>query len=1269
MNNNQALQNKLFNLLSTDSRDQCIRTKIDKSHADLLTFFQLEDIKAFINNEISELEYKIFIDTQVLKKELSETFNVTEFNNVLKKYQLLLADVATKAKINALYDDFDEQQASMIEYIIKKVDGLISKLDAINHQAQIIYKQTGIWPLYIAYDYIIGNTIKPNAINAPINLLPVNLVKRANKLFLEHKKDMYTVNQKLLLFLKKDYNNSFVDFKEQANMLDDVKKLTNQNYITSYNSQNRFLNLSSTEIKEKFEQYFIYNAYVIGVFQPHGNAIKKDLEKLINDQVDVFAENYDDCQEVIADDYHLIRAQDPKPLAQLKKPLNLYQSYAIYSALVKNTLIYGPPGTGKSQVISNIIANVVLQQNNVLVVSEKKAALDVLIDRLYKLNNFTLYIDTDENKLFFYRKINDLLSSFGRFWLINDASTNKNNTPQIYSSMEARKIIKTNLLMQNLNRLVKNLYTNGFDRFKTKWLNLNTIEQELIKNEQVYVVLKQYVESKIAFESYFDSYIILNEWKQRRQLESGWCSLSELINKQKRWITLTKQHPEWLKRAQQQDASYQYERMQSFINDETNQAYFQNMTNYTLFEEYLRVFKQLIDLLQPADIAALLKQLAFYQEHFVALKPHIEKQKNKQNQLKILDYFLVNKSIGPKNFLFYRTTNHPDALQTTWETFNLINENQWLITHDEAILTIFYELSLADNITSYDLWLWQVYLDIQTPILDELNHVPLENLQEPVFDFLKQINFDAQKCTQLYELQQFYFEQLNDYAGLLTLRINDWFGQYKKDLNEFCAHLDQQIHGAYWDYLNNWIKQLPNESKEQLKNMLSVAKLSRQPDIATFIKEYYPFLIKLFPVWIAKPNDVCDIFPLQKDLFDYGIFDEASQMFLENAYPVLHRTKIKIVAGDDKQLKPTNFFSSRNEDNADYAIDDVDVAESLLDRTKSALWTTYWLKNHYRSQSADLIAFSAHHLYEDELVFASYNHELYAGVEVINTLDGVYRENTNVIEAQKIIELLIAHHEQYLSILVITFNLKQSELIENLIATNYFSHDIYQKLLDDEIQVVNLENVQGNEADLVILGVTYAKDEGGALRNQFGPIIKANGMNRLNVAITRARVKMLVVKSFMASELTLNKSNENFMVFYHFLHFCDEQNERANSWTEIQVQPEYTFDNLFDQQMFTFLKTLISEDQIIMYQYEILGSHISFAIYNQTTRQFDLMVDYAMTNTLIEKENFETLYDKYQFLVDRKYNILAFSIFELIADLEGVYVQIKQKYDSLTTDI
>ncbi|MCV3753982.1 AAA domain-containing protein [Ureaplasma zalophigenitalium] len=1261
MNNNQALQNKLFNLLSTDSRDQCIRTKIDKNHADLLMFFQLEEIKAFINNEIGELEYKIFIDTQALKKELSETFNITEFNNVLKKYQLLLADVATKAKINAFLDDFDEQQPSMIDYILKKVDGLINKLDVINHEAHIIYKQTGIWPLYIAYDYIIGNTIKPNAINGPINLLPVNLVKRANKLYLEHKKDMYTVNQKLLLFLKRDYNNSFVDFKEQANMLDDIKKLTNQNYISSYNSQNRFLNLSSTEIKEKFQQYFIYNAYVIGVFQPHGNAIKKDLEKLINNHVDVFAENYDDRQEVIADDYHFVCAQDPKPLAQLKKPLNLYQSYAIYSALAKNTLIYGPPGTGKSQVISNIIANVVLQQNNVLVVSEKKAALDVLIDRLYKLNHLTLYIDTDENKLFFYRKINDLLTSFGRFWLINDSTSNKNNTPQIYKSMSARKIIKTNLLMQNLNRLVKNLYANSFHNFKEKWLDLNSSEQDLMKNEEIYKVLKEYMETKGSFDNYFAKYILLKNWVDKHKLICSEWSLRDLIVKQKRWINLVKEHSDWFNQAKQIQATNDYMRMQLLFKVENVQIYFQNIMNYDFFEKQLQVFQKLIILLAVEDWSTLWKQLSFYQQYFTQIQTHLNQQKNKQNQLKALDFFLVNQTLGPKNFLFYRFVNQQDILHTKWETLHLMCENQWLISLDEPILGTFYQLCTS-NATAYDLWLWQVYTDIQTPILDELNDLWLEDLNEVVWNFLQQINFNYEKCVEFYEIQRFYFEHLNDYSGLLTLRINDCFRQYKNDLNEFCLHLDQQIHGLYWDYLSDWIKQLPSADKEQLKNMLSVAKLSRQPDIATFIKEYYPYLIKLFPVWIAKPNDVCDIFPLEKDLFDYGIFDEASQMFLENAYPVLHRTKIKIVAGDDKQLKPTNFFSSRNEDNTDYAIDDVDVAESLLDRTKSALWTTYWLKNHYRSQSADLITFSAHHLYEDELVFASYNHELYAGIEVINTLDAIYTENTNVIEAKKIIELLIANYDKYQSILVITFNLKQSELIENMIATNYFSHDIYQKLLDEEIQVVNLENVQGNEADLVILSITYAKDENGTLRNQFGPIIKINGMNRLNVAITRAKMKMLVVKSFMASDLSLNKNNENFMVFYHFLHFCDEMSESVNTWSTLQVQPEYEFDNQLDKQIFIFLKHLIENHHIIFYKYEILGSYISFAIYNKNTKQFDLMIDYAMTDMLLQKENFETLYDKYQFLIDRKYNILAFSIFELIDDMNVVYSQITQEW-------
>lgn len=102
-------------------------------------------------------------------------------------------------------------------------------------------------------------------------------------------------------------------------------------------------------------------------------------------------------------------------LVQINRPLNIYQKYAIHSALVKNTLIYGPPGTGKSQVIANIIANVIVNHKTCLIVSEKKAALDVLKDRLNKISGLSLFLYDIDNKEKFYTHIQKLLTNFNRF--------------------------------------------------------------------------------------------------------------------------------------------------------------------------------------------------------------------------------------------------------------------------------------------------------------------------------------------------------------------------------------------------------------------------------------------------------------------------------------------------------------------------------------------------------------------------------------------------------------------------------------------------------------------------------------------------------------------------------------------------------------------------------------------------------------------------------------------------------------------------------------
>jgi superfamily I DNA and/or RNA helicase len=145
-------------------------------------------------------------------------------------------------------------------------------------------------------------------------------------------------------------------------------------------------------------------------------------------------------------------------------------------------------------------------------------------------------------------------------------------------------------------------------------------------------------------------------------------------------------------------------------------------------------------------------------------------------------------------------------------------------------------------------------------------------------------------------------------------------------------------------------------------------------------------------------------------------------------------------------------------------------------------------------------------------------------------------------EADKVIELLVENHETYEKILVVTFNSKQSQLIENLLVelSSTFPELLKEKLENNSIIITNLENVQGNEGDLVILSISYGKNSEGVLKNNFGPLNAKGGSNRLNVAITRARAKMIIVKSLKGDEIRVsNINNKNAIIFKKFIEYLD----------------------------------------------------------------------------------------------------------------------------------
>ena len=295
-------------------------------------------------------------------------------------------------------------------------------------------------------------------------------------------------------------------------------------------------------------------------------------------------------------------------------------------------------------------------------------------------------------------------------------------------------------------------------------------------------------------------------------------------------------------------------------------------------------------------------------------------------------------------------------------------------------------------------------------------------------------------------------------------------------------------------------------------------------------------VLALKPCLMMSPLSVSTYLESATFQFDTVIFDEASQVRTEDALGVISRGKQVIIAGDSKQLPPTNFFAATvADDEAEFDDDYYEQAgsfDSVLD--EAALLNPISLKWHYRSRDESLITFSNEEIYDGDLFTFPSNRTSGrdSGVEYVYVPNGVYEGSRkgNAIEAKRVVDLIMAHFATYeteRSLGVIALGENQARVIEDeLIKRRLASPDterFFDTAAEEAFFIKNLENVQGDERDTIILSIGYAKGPNGRLSHNFGPINLEGGERRLNVAVTRARVNLKLVTSLDPSEIDANR--------------------------------------------------------------------------------------------------------------------------------------------------
>ena len=293
-------------------------------------------------------------------------------------------------------------------------------------------------------------------------------------------------------------------------------------------------------------------------------------------------------------------------------------------------------------------------------------------------------------------------------------------------------------------------------------------------------------------------------------------------------------------------------------------------------------------------------------------------------------------------------------------------------------------------------------------------------------------------------------------------------------------------------------------------------KRARQKPVRQLLEQIPTLAPILKPCFLMSPLSVAQYLPPDAAQFDLIVFDEASQIPVWDAIGVIARGRQLIVVGDPKQMPPTNFFRKQESDDPEEATEDAADLESILDECIAAGVHPTYLNWHYRSRHESLIAFSNHYYYEDRLfTFPAATTSDRLGVRFLFVPGGVYdrkSSRTNEKEAAAIVDYVFARLEETSgrkrSIGIVTFSQAQKDLIEDMLEHERGGHPELEQYFSDRNPeppfVKNLENVQGDERDVILFSIGYAPDAAGKFTMNFGPLNRQGGERRLNVAITRA---------------------------------------------------------------------------------------------------------------------------------------------------------------------
>jgi superfamily I DNA and/or RNA helicase len=1222
----------------------------------------------------------------LLKDSLEQFIDLNQFDfvNGKKSYDIINQIVADKKSIY-LIDEIDPRY--------EKVNELSKRLRRIARTEKFIEQERGSEDLYVGYPFVQGKLLEGTVVRCPLLFFPVTLKLEKQKwVIVKRENEPVSFNRSFLLaysyfnnakvndeFLEKtfeDFSKDSLEFRTQLyEFLKDSPLILNFNQELFTDSLQNFEKLLKSDLEqtEKNGELKLHQKAVLGIFPQAGSFLVPDYEFLIANSLNsVDSLDSDESKNSVESGEEIEFSQSSESPELIKKKVNeLAEIFASKAKIIDleavkeekimapfamdasqelairkinaghSMVIQGPPGTGKSQLICNLIADFAAAGKKVLVVCQKRAALDVVHQRLSTVGfqHFTALIhDFKNDRKAVFNQIADQIGlvdeykkknlSLDALWLEQDFNQTSRQIDRLAKELDSFKTalfdtdecgisVKTLYLSSNPNSSNIDLSTNYklfnqkakiefasqlkvYSKYAEKMVKLDDFwqnrvdfkqfqQQDLISAKKMLVEFPAEAEKLMNF--FQENFHQKLNWKTILQLKSEieeiksventlesdeiWklvvylklekinkTNLNELEQKEQELYSIFtqegietllyesefEQHAKYVKEAHFSQQNFLASALYNLFSSEKIAVKsllakynlpFTEVGIQTLYrkidnrEKLINYLNNNILLFENKEIGKLRKHdLAFFQNHFLNLK----KAKiafDKLTDLKGIDFnYLLNDDFSNVKSKLKKSVNLLQNFlrnQTVYEKYLTPNQLNYLLENQDYAdsaskdldvnFDIFYESDLLKaNFSHTELAVIKLLLekkgeDINTLFENSINLAWIAHIEEkyPILRSVSSLKMEQMEM----DLQEkiLHKQSLSQQILLIKAREHTYNGLEYNRLRNLTT---------YRELLHQTTKK---------KKLWSIRQL---------FGSYSDEIFDLVPCWLASPETVSAVFPMMP-FFDLVIFDEASQCYAESGIPAIYRGKQAVITGDSKQLQPSDLYAVRFEDEADEQ-PELEV-NSLLDLAIQYLPQTQ-LNGHYRSQSIDLIDFSNKHFYKNKLqILPHFEHinRVESNIKFIK-VDGIFQENVNIAEANEVVALVknLKNYQPEKSIGIVTFNYRQQSLIQDLLESEA---DILETNAEN-LFVKNIENVQGDERDIIIFSIGYGPDSKGKVRIQFGSLNQSGGENRLNVAITRARFQIYMVTSIFPNQLhvedTLNDGPKLLKKYMEYVQLVSE---------------------------------------------------------------------------------------------------------------------------------